>query len=364
MKSSLQAAWAQRRVRWLAYACLFLLLLRLSLSVIIKTGANQVLDHMTRYRGHINHVGLSFWRGAYQFQGVKISTIDGKVPLPLFEAENVDIALEWRQLFRGQTVASVVLERPALNFVSGPGASESQFGLEQDWLPIIQKLVILKVNHLEIKAGQAHFADPYQVPPLDVHLDAVEIKLSDIRQHRRKADKGLPCSLSLSAQLMDQAPLSLTLSVDVFAAEPTFEYSASLQRLDLNRLDLVFQRTLGVKVARGEFSFYSEGVSDEGELKGYVKPFVKGLSVIRGDEKVSPNLAKKLLVSVLGWVLKDHFHDQTATKIPFSGSLKGKKTDVHGHWFAAALGWLGNATFYQQSERLDGRPELHQVKPL
>ena len=363
MNRSLSALWAQPRVRRLFYVCLFVLALRLSLSLIIKTGANQVLDHMTRYRGHIDHVGLSFWRGAYQFQGVKIVTIDGKVPLPLFEAKNVDIALEWRPLLRGQAVASVVLEEPALNFVNGPAATQSQFGLEQDWLPIIQKLVILKVNRLVIRQGQAHFADPYQAPPLDVHIDAIEVRLSDIRLHRPITAKGLPCSLSLSARVMDQAPLSVSLTVDVFAQEPTFEYSATLQSLDLNRLDLVFQRGLGVNVAKGEFSVYSEGVSDQGEFKGYVKPFVKGLTVIRRDDKVSPKLAKKLLVSVLAWILKDHFHDQTATSIPLSGSLKGRKTEMHANWFAAALGWVGNATFFQQDEKLDQRPDLHKVTP-
>ena len=364
MRSSLRAAWTRRWVRSLVYTLVFLFVLRLSLSWVIKAGANQVLEHMNRYRGHIDHVGLSFWRGAYQFRGVKIVTTDGKVPLPLFEARNVDIALQWGPLLRGQLVADVVLDGPALNFVSGPEDAQSQFGLEQDWMPIIQKLVIWKVDRLKIRQGQARFADPYQKPPLDMHLDAVQVELKGIREHRRKGDGSLPCSFKLNAQVMDQAPLSLTLTVDAFAAEPTFEFSATLEKLDLNRLDLFFQSALGVQVARGEFSFYSEGVSDEGEFKGYIKPFVKGLKVIRRDEKVSPKLAKKLVVSVLAWVLKDHFHDQTATTIPLSGSLKDGKSTVHAHWFKAFTGWVGNATLFQQKERLNQRPELHRVKPL
>ena len=58
------------------------------------------------------------------------------------------------------------------------------------------------------------------------------------------------------------------------------------------------------------------------------------------------------------------FHDQTATSIPLVGSLKGRKTEMHANWFAAVMGWVGNATLFQQDEKLDHRPELHQVKAL
>ncbi len=98
---------------------LALLVVRLCLAFVIKTGANQVLGHMDRYQGHIDGVGLSLWRGAYQFQGVRIETRGGEVPLPLFAARSVDVAGQW-----GRFVARTV---------AGPGDLGRAFGEFCQW---------------------------------------------------------------------------------------------------------------------------------------------------------------------------------------------------------------------------------------
>lgn len=356
----LRARWRQRGFRVAAYVLLVILILRLSLAFMIKTGANQVLARMDHYRGHIDGVGLSFLRGAYQFRGVSIETLDGKVPLPLFEARTVDVAIKWSSMLRGEPLASVVLDRPVLNLVMGPTDEKSQYGTEEDWMPVIQQLVVWKIDRLTIYQGRLRFADPYQDPPLDLHLDGMEAKLDGM--HQRRGPEGLPCSVSLSAKLMDDAPLWLLMSMDAFAKEPTFEYSVSLENLDLAKLDLLFHRYIGVQVAGGLLSVYSEGRADAGIFKGYVKPIVQGLKVIRMDEKISPGLAKKAIVWALTWVIKDHYHNKNATKIPLSGDLRRGGKGLKVHWVRSVLGWVGNASVRQQKAGLEQRPELHKFQ--
>jgi hypothetical protein len=344
-------------------ALLALLLIRLTLAFVIKTSANQVLQHLDRYRGHIDDVGLSLWRGAYQFRGVQVESIDGKVPLPLFAARGVDIAVQWRALLRGQCVASVVLDRPAVNFVAGSRQGESQYGLGQDWFDVIHKLVVIKVERLEVEGGQIHFADPYQLPPLDLHLDAVEGVLDGLRDPReRGAGMGLPCGLSLTARLMDEAPLRLDMSMDPAASKPTFDYSVILRDLDLARLDPLFNHYLGVDVAGGELSIYSEGKADEGRFDGYLKPLVKHLKVMKPDEKISPKLAKKALVGLLAWIFRNHVRDLDATKIVLTGELGGPQASLEPHLLGAFFTLLGNAFSGSVSAKLDMETDLHEFK--
>ena len=273
------------------------------------------------------------------------------------------MAVEWGALWHGQWMARVVLDEPAVNFVSGPSRDKTQYGFEQDWFDIVHKLIVIKVNRLQVNGGQVHFADPYQDPPLDMHLDAVNGVLDGLRMRREDGEgKGLPGALSLSAQLMDEAPLRLDMSLDAFAAKPTFDYSITLRDLDLGRLDLLFNRYLGVDVAGGELSLYSEGKADEGHFDGYLKPLVKDLKVMKPHEKLSPKLAKKALVGLLAWIFKNHLRDLDATKITFSGDLSGPRAGVEPHLWRAFGGLLGNAFVKALPAKLDMETDLHEFK--
>ena len=61
MEKKMPAGTQQKNIRLFFWFLLILLGLRLSLASLIRTSANQVLDRMDHYRGHIDSVGLSFW---------------------------------------------------------------------------------------------------------------------------------------------------------------------------------------------------------------------------------------------------------------------------------------------------------------
>ena len=302
---------------------------------------------------------FDIWRGAYKFQGVKIETRDGKVPLPLFAAHSVDISLRWVDLLRGRILASVVLIEPQLNFVAGPPGKENQWGLGQDWADIVKSLVPLKIGHVEVRQGEAHFGDPYQTPPVELYLGQIEGTLANL--HDQRVDShALPSALSLTAKLMDQASLRLLLKLDAFAEKPTFDYSVILLNAKFESLNPMLNRYGGFDVGGGEISIYSEGKSEAGHFKGYVKPLIKGLKVMKANEKLSPMLIKKSLVGIFAWIFKDHFRDLDAARVPLEGDLGGPQMQ----WLPAFFSLLKNAFISPLSANLEQVKDLHEFKGL
>jgi hypothetical protein len=329
---------ARRAWRWALGLLLLLLLLRLCLAFLIKTGANHVLENLEGYRGHTERVRLSLWRGAYRFSWVEIRARDQGSAPPLFSAQEIDIGLQWEALFHGQVAASILLRRPEVNFVAAPPKGKAQTGAGQDWTAVARRLVPIEINRLRVRDGAVHYQDPYAQPPLDVRMDTLQAELRNLRS-RPAPGQALPASLAADARLQG-APVSLKLRLDAFAAKPTFEYAFELRKLDLKELNTLLRHTLGLDVHRGEFSLFSEGRSELGRFKGYVKPLILDLDVMAPGEKLTPTQAfKEAGAGLLGWIFKNHPKDQAGLKLDVEGDLSDPNTKP----WRALLSLLKNA---------------------
>ena len=145
--------------------------IRIALPYLIKDYVNNVLSSIPDYRGSIGDVDLNLWRGAYKIQNVKLLKTTGKVPVPFFSANEIDLSLEWGALFDGSLVGKIILYHPKLNFVSGPTEKESQKSIDTSWTDKVKELFPLKINRFEIKNGEIHFRNFNSDPKVDIYLD-------------------------------------------------------------------------------------------------------------------------------------------------------------------------------------------------
>ena len=112
-----------------------LLVAHIALPYVIRDYLNGKLDRMGDYHGQLADVDLALWRGAYRINGLKIVTVNGKVPVPLLDAPVIDLSVSWHALWYDHgIVARVVFLRPQLNFVDGGDRQDSQSGAGTDWL--------------------------------------------------------------------------------------------------------------------------------------------------------------------------------------------------------------------------------------
>jgi hypothetical protein len=325
-----------RRRRWRTFGIAFLILVvlligaRLALAPLLLRFVNQKLDEIPDYRGHIEDVDLELYRGAYRIEGMVLEKESGKIPVPFFKARSVDLSVEWNALLRKRTlVGEIVVTGPEVNFVvappkAGPKAKREmgQTSIDSSWTEKVKQLFPFEINRFAIREGQIHYRDLHRNPKVDIHLDHLEAEAAGLTNTRR-GQEDLPAEFHAVGRAMGHANLKIDMKLAPLAQSPTFDLNAELTGLRLKELNDFFRAYAKVDVSGGTFGLYTEAAAADGRFKGYLKPVVKDLQVLGGeDEEDNPfRKAWEAVVAGVSEVLENQPKEQTATQIPFSGSL-------------------------------------------
>lgn len=85
-----------------------------------------------------------------------------------------------------------------------------------------------------------------------------------------------------------------------------------------------------VDAESGKLSVDAEFAAARGRFRGYVKPFIDDLDVLRWDQE-REGLPGKLWegpIELVGEILEDQDKDRIATRVPFSGSIDSPDADI------------------------------------
>src|SRR5437868_10719154 len=132
--------WTRRFAIFFVGLLILLVAARMALPTFLRYYVNRVIDQNPLYEGKIGLIEVHLYRGAYTIDDVRLLKRTGTVPVPLFAAKKVDLAIQWDALAHGKVVGRVKFERPELNFVDSGGGDESQgqTGAGGPWLEIIR----------------------------------------------------------------------------------------------------------------------------------------------------------------------------------------------------------------------------------
>lgn len=299
---------------------------RAFLPSIVRDYVNRTLDRNLLYEGRIGEVQIHLWRGAYSIQEVHISQRTGNVPVPLFEARQVDFSVQWNALLHGRVVGQVVMDAPQLNFVAGSETNQEQTGSGGPWLEMIRDLFPFTINSAVVQNGSVHFRSYQNAKPVDIYLSELNGAIDDLGNVYDET-KPLVTTVQATAKAMDQAKLDLKMSLDPFSYEPTFKLAVRLLGLDVTRLN-DFAKTYGkFDFKRGWFDLVLETDCKEGQFTGYVKPLFRDLKVFSLSADLKEDTALQFfwqaLVGAVLSALKNVPRNQFGTLIPFSGVASG-----------------------------------------
>jgi len=321
------------RSHWLYYSLgglvVLLVVIRLILPYALKSYVNHQLNKSRDYSGKIGDVTVHLWRGAYQVHDIHIFKSNGKIPVPFYSTQILDLSLEWSELFHGALVSQIGMGNPSLNFIAGPSKDQTQDGNENDWGHILESLVPFKINRLSINNGQIHFQNLYSTPPVDIYLNDVSVLATNFT-NSRKLTQELPAGIMAHGKALGEGGLDLEVHVNPVAQRPTFELTGQLTNVDLTTLNNFLKAYGKFDVARGDFALFTSFAAKNGDYDGYCKVLIKNLKVFNWDKDKKKDVLEifwKAIVGTLTTAFKNQPHDQLATKIPITGSLN--KTDVH-----------------------------------
>ena len=336
-----------------------LIALRLALSTIVEHYVNRQLQNLNGYTGHVEHIHLALWRGAYVIENTVIEKKTAKNNEPFLAASSLQLAIQWRALFHGSVVGTAHFNRAQLNFVQSEDKSQRQLGDDNNWKQTLEKLFPFNFNEISGDNCEVRFRAPGIERKQALVLRDVHFSLRNLTNALPADDQAAFAAFDMSGHALGKGALQINGKLNPYAAKPTFEVAAELKDVAIPELNPWLDTYAGVNAESGWFSVYTEFAAAEGKFEGYVKPIAKEIKVVTPPEKRGNifSLAWTGLVKLATAIFKNQPHDQLATRVPFSGTIDNPDANV----WVTVVNILRNAFISAFSDSLEHSVNLHSV---
>ncbi|MBQ0786443.1 MAG: DUF748 domain-containing protein [Oceanihabitans sp.] len=296
-----------------------LLVVRLMLPSLVKKHVNKVLADIPGYYGQVEDIDISLLRGAYVIDNLYLNKGNATSQVPFLNFKKTDISVEWKSLFKGKIVSEIVMTSPEVIYVFEDQSEKENASDIDDWSKALTDLVPIDINNLEIRDGKFAFVEVTANPTIDLHLDKVELSMSNLRNVVEKSVK-LPSSIHATAISVGDGNFKLEGKMNLIKKIPDMDISFSLENANVTALNDFTNHYAGIDFTKGDFNVFSEVAIADGYLKGYVKPILKD-AVLIGKEDGFLETLWEGFVGFFKFVLKNQKENTLATKVPIAGDL-------------------------------------------
>jgi Domain of Unknown Function (DUF748) len=352
----------RRRNKYLLIVAIVVVVLvgvRLAMEPVLLRYANQKLDALPAYGGHIDDLDLALLRGGYDLKGVEIVKTGAGQPVPFIKADRIEATVEWHSLLRGQLVAEGDLYRPQVNLIKAESAKKSQLGEEVNWVDQFKQLFPFRFNTVRIHDGTVTFQAP-GIKTQDAlkaqHIDGTLSNLTNVADSTKETF----ARFGFTAEVLDGGKAKLDGSIDPLAVKPTFDLNLGLKNVQLPQVNPWLTRFIKADAEQGEFELYMELAAADGKFKGYAKPVMRDVNIYSSKEP-EKNPLKRLwegIVDIAAHIFENHQEDQVAARIPLSGTIEKPNADL----FATIGSVLHNAFVGAFARSIEGSISVRSVR--
>jgi uncharacterized protein involved in outer membrane biogenesis len=342
----------------IAMVILAIIVVRLALPGIVKNYVNKKLNELPGYTGHVGDIDIHLLRGAYVIKDLLLKKKSDPDKYPFLEVYRADLSLEWRSLFKGRLVGKVILDRPVVNILTTEEISKEPS--KDSWTKTVKALMPMTINKLQVNVGSFAYRDLNKKPPTDLHIDRMQLTALNLANVQKAADP-LPSQVHLTGTSIGEGHLKLDMKVNVLKDIPDFDMGMELTAANLLSLNGFFEANAKMDIERGSIDIFSNLKMKDGEMDGYVKPFIKDLKVldVKKDIRKKGGVVRVVKKAVVGLFAKAVTNPKTkkiATVIPIKGSVKDPKTSG----WATFVGVLKNAFIHAFHESLTNEIKFQQ----
>ena len=335
----------KRGFGWTLGAILLVLLLIWVLAPFaIKHYLNKrVFDDMGNYTGYVADVDLSLLKGSYVLRDLVLWRKGGNRDIPFFQVEALSISVSWEALWHGSILASVLVDKGALNFLDARKPEDRQSGKGTNWLSVLDELLPTKLHRLEIKRSSIAFKNLDAKPKIDLRATDIEAVVTNLTNVKDENGRRV-ANASATASLLDGAFLAAEAQFDPFNFND-FVFAGKMHGIHLPQANDFTTHYLNVDFEDGEGELYVELEAVDGKLSGYAKPLFQNVNILswRQDvEEQKDNPFQLLWEAGLGFFKTLFTNSETktvATQIDIRGTID--KAEVNS--WQAVFGVIKNA---------------------
>jgi hypothetical protein len=336
-----------------------IVLARIALPYVLLHYANNTLENMDGYTGHINDIDLAIIRGGYKLDSVYINKVDSSTgkQTPFLGASLVDLSIEWRSLLKGSLVGEIKVDRPLMRFTKDKVEPKDVQKDSSDFRKVLKEFMPLDINRLEFHDGSLQYIDSTSRPKVDVRMTNLHVVALNLRNSYDSAAV-LPATINAEATVYD-GRLEMKMKLNPLAEVPTFDMNAEWTHTNIVKLNDFFQAYAKVDVNKGSFGLYTEVAAKEGRFTGYVKPLLKDIDIV-GKEDRKDNILRKVwegAADAVTELFENQKKETVATKIPLRGQIGDPKANI----FFAIIEILQNAFVNALQPSIDRQINLRTV---
>jgi Domain of Unknown Function (DUF748) len=332
---------------------------RAALPVWVENFMNEQLAALEGYDGRVEDVDVALWRGGFAADDLRIVRTTADHETPFFDAERIEVTLEWKSLMKGKIAAEGRALRPVLNLVQAKDKEDSQMGTETKWPTGLAELYPFEINTFKVVDGTITFRAP-GIQTEDAltanHVNAVVSNLRNVNEENKEAF----ARFESSAQVLGEAPMRIAGALDPLAKQPTFDVNMELEQVQLTEVNPWLQEFLKADAQAGTFQLYMELAAADGAFKGYAKPLMQNVDMYGSQEDNDPLLRKvwEGIVEFAANVVENEEEDQVGARIPFSGTINDPQTSI----WATIASVLRNAFVSAFARSLEGTISIRDVR--
>jgi uncharacterized protein involved in outer membrane biogenesis len=334
----------------IAIIVLAVIVVRLALPGIVKNYVNKKLNGLPGYVGHVDDIDIHLLRGAYVIKGLLLKKKTDPAKYPFLQIQRADLSLEWGAIFKGRLVGQVALDHPVVNILATEEISKEPS--KESWTKTVKALMPMTINKLQVTGGRFAYLDLNKQPHTDLHIDYLQLTAINLANVQKAADP-LPSQVNLTGTSIGNGRLKLDAKVNVLKNIPDFDAGMQLTNANLLAFNGFFEANAKMDVERGSIDIFSKLKLKDGEMDGYIKPFIKDLKVldVKKDIKKKGGVLRVVKKAVVGLFAKAVTNPKTkkiATLIPIKGNVKDPKTSG----WTTFVGVLKNAFVHAFHESL------------
>lgn len=347
----------KKRRRILLIIIGILLIVRISLPYIVKNQLVVAVNEVEGYECTIADVDLSIFRGAMIIEEFQIKITNNNVTQPFVAIKESDISVEWNAIFDGAIVGEILLDEPVLYFADGENDSDDQVG-DATWVDPILDFIPLRINRFEIKNGGVEFENIVTNPKVNLQLSNLELIATNLTNSKDLTDD-LPSNVSFTGNVLNGGNINLSGGINILKELPDLDLDLNIRNVDLKQLNDFTKVYANFDFEKGGFDLASEFAMNDGDVKGYVKPILKDVSVFNLKEKGKfTNLMWQAFIGFAMEITENQIKDQTGTKIPLSGRYENPDVGV----FVTIMNIFKNAFIKAYEPKTDGTIQFEDVK--
>jgi hypothetical protein len=297
---------------------------RLALPWAVKSYVNKTLNSIPGYKGSVDEVGISLWRGSYSLEGLKLVKVNGNESEPFFSVDEIDAGIDWRALLQRRIVARLRLERPELQFIVRATKEASQTSIDESWQDKVAQLIPFQINELRVYDGLVRYEDKTSEPKIDLYFQKLEVAAENISNANR-SDALLPSPVTISSLFLEG-------KINALADPIEADLKGKVNGLHLKEIN-DFARAYGAfDFEKGDLDITTELAASKTQYKGYVKTIAKNIEILDFSKELKEgkplgNLVWQGAVGAIMAIFKNHSKDRFAARIPILGNRADLKID-------------------------------------